>query len=613
MSVQRARTRLVEQLGAASKAGSNVKARALRWYLPDAMLSAGGRIVNGYHLPLAAELQEKCGITKTAVARTLGYAPATLQRSVDIETRLDYLARCQREVVDRTRERLEINLGLASRDGSLRRKHILDVCSDVLGSLGFDNPRYYLLDQRTPGDELIDISRGGSPSDQISAFASGGENFAHVAGNLLLRINYGPLQSLIVVAGGENYLPGGAATLEEICDLLQERIGEVLLKRSAYHAVRAQARSAQALLALSNNLHDRAIDAVAANEPLMIGPELVAVLPRLFPRLSKAGLFVSDVEGNGLVTLVSLGLDLSSIDGRLSDDRIAETGIDLFTIARSVYRIDTRIVIGGRGVQRQILSGRPPVDILAGWCAAPVFSAGAERAKLGVLALEAEAGRVLDVEHKEAFMQLVRVVGNALTTELVVAELRRLAEYDALTQLFNRGHVYNQSNGTSGKLVDDFAAVQPADGSLALLLLDIDHFKRVNDQYGHPAGDRVLMQLADLIRNALDEAAAITQTRIMYDPYAARWGGEEFAIVMRGVDHAAAQHFAEALRARIERHSFDVGYGRVLTITGSIGFATTYAGDQMNEVAALVQAADQALYESKDSGRNRVTSSSRVL
>jgi diguanylate cyclase (GGDEF)-like protein len=155
------------------------------------------------------------------------------------------------------------------------------------------------------------------------------------------------------------------------------------------------------------------------------------------------------------------------------------------------------------------------------------------------------------------------------------------ASTDALTGVFNRLK-FDQ------ELAIHILKSQHSGAALSLVIYDIDHFKAVNDTYGHQTGDRVLQQLSDLC------AQCIRETDIH-----ARWGGEEFVIVAPDTPIASAQHLAEHLRARIEVEDF----GLVAKVTCSFGIAQFQLGDTME---SLIARADAALYQAKRNGRNRV-------
>lgn len=124
---------------------------------------------------------------------------------------------------------------------------------------------------------------------------------------------------------------------------------------------------------------------------------------------------------------------------------------------------------------------------------------------------------------------------------------------------------------------------------ISIMLIDIDRFKRLNDQHGHLAGDSVLKNIGTLLQNEMRELDTV-----------ARYGGEEFAVVLTGTDLEDAMHVAERVRHRIETSVYCVD-GEVLHVTASIGVAEVEPGDTVNEV---IHRADTALYKAKSSGRN---------
>ncbi|HEV2644431.1 MAG TPA: GGDEF domain-containing protein, partial [Candidatus Elarobacter sp.] len=129
---------------------------------------------------------------------------------------------------------------------------------------------------------------------------------------------------------------------------------------------------------------------------------------------------------------------------------------------------------------------------------------------------------------------------------------------------------------------------------LALVMCDIDHFKCVNDDYGHPAGDAVLQRFSALLR---DEAREIDRV--------GRYGGEEFLLLLPGTVLDAAVTFAERIRQDVERHEFTLDDGQVIRRTVSCGVAA-WPHPLVRDQEALIKAADDALYVAKESGRNRV-------
>lgn len=161
---------------------------------------------------------------------------------------------------------------------------------------------------------------------------------------------------------------------------------------------------------------------------------------------------------------------------------------------------------------------------------------------------------------------------------------------DALTGARNREYM-------DSLLVTELSYAQRHQHDLSLVLFDLDHFKRVNDTYGHPAGDAVLVAVAGAVRGQLRAEDSLC-----------RYGGEEFCVVLRTVDLAGAHAMGERIRSVIQ--ALTVSYEtQQLKVTASVGCATkTEAGEEPTP-AALISIADRRLYVAKESGRNRVISS----
>jgi diguanylate cyclase (GGDEF)-like protein len=157
---------------------------------------------------------------------------------------------------------------------------------------------------------------------------------------------------------------------------------------------------------------------------------------------------------------------------------------------------------------------------------------------------------------------------------------------DGLTKCYNKKFFID-------RLETEFAYGKRHKTMLSLVMFDVDHFKKVNDNYGHLAGDAVLVHLA-----------RITQSMIRTEDVAARYGGEEFAIICRGIPLLNAGVVGERLRAAVESANFDF-QGKRLPVTISVGVAAL-PESQANNPGELVGDADEALYEAKRSGRNRV-------
>ena len=133
--------------------------------------------------------------------------------------------------------------------------------------------------------------------------------------------------------------------------------------------------------------------------------------------------------------------------------------------------------------------------------------------------------------------------------------------------------------------------------SLSAVMIDIDHFKRVNDTHGHQVGDTVIQMLATVCREQLRDLDVI-----------GRLGGEEFAVTMPNTDHAQSMHVAERLRQAIETASVALPQGAPLRFTVSIGVTTLPKSSANGSITlgVLLDQADQALYRAKNGGRNQV-------
>jgi diguanylate cyclase (GGDEF)-like protein len=162
--------------------------------------------------------------------------------------------------------------------------------------------------------------------------------------------------------------------------------------------------------------------------------------------------------------------------------------------------------------------------------------------------------------------------------------LRAFMVRDSLTGLYNH-------TTTKGQLEIELARAQRHQSALALAIIDIDHFKSVNDTYGHPTGDRVLKSLSRLLRERLRKTDII-----------GRYGGEEFAVVLVGTDGATAVGVLDEIREGLARIRQQAG-GEEFTVTFSCGIACF---SHYPDGPRLTDAADRALYAAKRGGRNRV-------
>ena len=168
------------------------------------------------------------------------------------------------------------------------------------------------------------------------------------------------------------------------------------------------------------------------------------------------------------------------------------------------------------------------------------------------------------------------------------AQMEFLAMHDSLTGLFNR------------RAIQEFAEAElkratRTSAPISVLLMDLDHFKSVNDQHGHTAGDQALRLFAEILQESIR----------LYDRIG-RWGGEEFLCVMPNTPPGTAVQAAERIRSAVVDASLALPGGETLGLSVSIGVAGVLKTDELLKVDKLVSASDEALYRAKHEGRNRI-------
>ena len=187
---------------------------------------------------------------------------------------------------------------------------------------------------------------------------------------------------------------------------------------------------------------------------------------------------------------------------------------------------------------------------------------------------------------------LPRLISSSLKGALLVQalvekdkELERLADVDILTGIFDRRHFFELAEM-------EIARARRYKRPAAVIMIDIDHFKDVNDNFGHAIGDEVLRILADRLRGVL------RQTDVL-----GRYGGEEFAVLLAETEPEMAKLVADRLCNRINDEPLSAGR-RQIPLTISLGVSSL--GDELQDLAGLLARADAAMYAAKHSGRNRV-------
>ena len=176
------------------------------------------------------------------------------------------------------------------------------------------------------------------------------------------------------------------------------------------------------------------------------------------------------------------------------------------------------------------------------------------------------------------------------THRKLLAKVESMANTDHLTGIANRRSV-------ALELAKETARVRRNGGWISTLMVDVDHFKRFNDLNGHAEGDICLKRVADVLKNAAQRPADLV----------GRYGGEEFILILPETDNAGAAKVAETIRANIQAQNIPYEAGKSDVVTVSVGTFSSH-GKAAEDEDVLVRLADSALYEAKESGRNRVVS-----
>jgi diguanylate cyclase (GGDEF)-like protein len=203
----------------------------------------------------------------------------------------------------------------------------------------------------------------------------------------------------------------------------------------------------------------------------------------------------------------------------------------------------------------------------------------------GMLVLTGRAVGKMTPETRAFLAQVANQAHIVLENSRLFERVRNLAIRDSLTDLFNHRHIMDLVH-------HEFERVGRYQNAFSVLMVDADHFKRINDEHGHPVGDEVLRMLARVLMEETRDGDV-----------AARYGGEEFIVALSRTAATAAHAVAERIRERIVLQRVPVESG-TLSVTVSIGVAVARPGE--TGIADMIRRADHALYEAKRAGRNRV-------
>lgn len=183
-------------------------------------------------------------------------------------------------------------------------------------------------------------------------------------------------------------------------------------------------------------------------------------------------------------------------------------------------------------------------------------------------------------------LEMTAVIRDISEKSILLEELLKLSRMDSLTKLYNRAYFTTLFN-------NEVERNKRYQNGLSVIMFDLDHFKLINDTYGHGGGDYVLMEVSNLVLNSLRRVDTV-----------ARWGGEEFIVLLPETDKDTAVQIAEKLRLALFHHHFEY-QGNQIKVTASFGVASCTIDCETTD--RMIKYADDKLYESKGGGRNRVS------
>jgi diguanylate cyclase (GGDEF)-like protein len=305
--------------------------------------------------------------------------------------------------------------------------------------------------------------------------------------------------------------------------------------------------------------------------------KMAEIIPFAF-RCDRMTISLKEREGDGAVVRRAWGLEAEALNN-------LRFTVSEKTLAGIIYTKNIILLrnFSAEHYETRFADGEPVNRELGSFLAVPL----GVNAGTGLIMLESRHPDAFSESNKELLVRLATSAGLAIEKIEVLRQTQNLATHDGLTGLSNHRQFQQHLKEAITR------SIRYKD-PLSLVICDIDHFKKVNDTYGHRFGDVVLKAVAATLQSSIRQDIDV----------AARYGGEEFALVLEKTDSKTAQETAERIRKLMEKAVYQTPKGNEITVTMSFGIAI-YGVHAKNQ-EALIQKSDKALYRAKENGRNRV-------
>ncbi len=341
---------------------------------------------------------------------------------------------------------------------------------------------------------------------------------------------------------------------------LAEESGE-LQRQAQFHESRNRILQSQVEILAAMREVSRAASGEVTFEDIF--KQVLGILEDLFGA-EEITIFLPDGASRKLVPKARLTAEESSFGKDIEVSRIDDSGVLDALRSRTIISL----------MEDSLLSFAAPLD--------------SDQGPIGVMkiALQLEGAPAEQAEQAERVERMLKELSRHVSLAVKTTLLQDRAHSDTMTGLFNKGYFLDQ-------LPRSMHFARRKSGALSLVMFDIDHFKPINDTYGHLTGDRILVDLAELLKRNLRK----------YDT-AYRYGGEELVVILPDTSLVQALKLGERIRKKVESHRFRGEDGKRIKVTVSAG--VTELAEDISTPAELIDRADRALYQAKESGRNQV-------